>query len=178
MIVGAGDGPCLVLAIGARERSVDNPDWGGYPVDETARRHGRKCRGGDDRAGRGLCRPSGASRPRTRGLAAEAMTFAVAAEAYNRFMGRTGWARASAGRAGRRPPGARARRRLRPGALTTERVALLGPAEVAAVDPSESFVAAARERHPGVTVEQAAAEALPFADDEFDAALASSSSTS
>ena len=40
VIVGAGDGPCLVLAVGARERSVDNPDWGGYPVDETARRHG------------------------------------------------------------------------------------------------------------------------------------------
>jgi uncharacterized cupin superfamily protein len=40
VIVGAGDGPCLVLAIGARERSVDNPDWGGYPVNETARRHG------------------------------------------------------------------------------------------------------------------------------------------
>ena len=55
-----------------------------------------------------------------------------------------------------------------PGALTTELVRLLGPAEVAAVDPSESFVAAARERHPGVTVEQAAAEELPFADDEFD----------
>ena len=39
VIVGAGDGPCLVLAIGARERSVDNPDWGAYPVDETALRH-------------------------------------------------------------------------------------------------------------------------------------------
>jgi uncharacterized cupin superfamily protein len=40
VIVGAGDGPCLVLAIGARERSVDNPNWGGYTVDETALRHG------------------------------------------------------------------------------------------------------------------------------------------
>jgi uncharacterized cupin superfamily protein len=40
VIVGAGDGPCVVLAIGARERSVDNPDWGGYPVDATALRHG------------------------------------------------------------------------------------------------------------------------------------------
>ncbi len=38
-IVGAGDGPCLVLAVGARDRSV-GPDWGGYPVDETASRHG------------------------------------------------------------------------------------------------------------------------------------------
>ena len=40
VIVGAGDGPCAVLAVGARERSVDNPDWGGYPVDEVALRHG------------------------------------------------------------------------------------------------------------------------------------------
>ena len=40
VIVGAGDGLCVVLAVGARERSVDNPAWGGYPVDETALRHG------------------------------------------------------------------------------------------------------------------------------------------
>ena len=39
-IVGAGDGPSIVIAVGARDRSVDNPDWGGYTVDETARRHG------------------------------------------------------------------------------------------------------------------------------------------
>ena len=39
-IVGAGDGPCAVVCIGARERSVDSPDWGGYPVDEMAQRHG------------------------------------------------------------------------------------------------------------------------------------------
>jgi SAM-dependent methyltransferase len=43
---------------------------------------------------------------------------------------------------------------------------------VAAVDPSEPFVKAVRERHSGVTVERAAAEKLPFADDAFDAALA------
>ena len=39
-IVGAGDGQSIVIAVGARDRSVDNPDWGGYTVDETARRHG------------------------------------------------------------------------------------------------------------------------------------------
>jgi uncharacterized cupin superfamily protein len=39
-IVGAGDGPCVVVAVGARIDSVDNPDWGGYPVDEVALRHG------------------------------------------------------------------------------------------------------------------------------------------
>ena len=39
VIVGAGETPCLVLAIGARDRST-GPDWGGYTVDEAARRHG------------------------------------------------------------------------------------------------------------------------------------------
>ena len=39
VIVGAGDGQCLVLAVGARDRST-GPDWGGYPVDEAALRHG------------------------------------------------------------------------------------------------------------------------------------------
>ena len=39
VIVGAGDAPCLVLAVGARDRST-GPDWGGYPVDEAAQRHG------------------------------------------------------------------------------------------------------------------------------------------
>jgi uncharacterized cupin superfamily protein len=39
VIVGAGDVPCLVLAVGARARST-GPDWGGYPVDEAALRHG------------------------------------------------------------------------------------------------------------------------------------------
>jgi uncharacterized cupin superfamily protein len=39
VIVGAGDAPCLVLAVGARERST-GPDWGAYTVDEAALRHG------------------------------------------------------------------------------------------------------------------------------------------
>jgi len=38
-IVGAGDGPCVVLAVGARVRST-GPGWGGYTVDEVALRHG------------------------------------------------------------------------------------------------------------------------------------------
>jgi SAM-dependent methyltransferase len=59
-----------------------------------------------------------------------------------------------------------------PGALTVELVGRLGADAVSAVDPSESFVVAARERHPGVDVQQAAAEELPFADDAFGAALA------
>jgi SAM-dependent methyltransferase len=43
---------------------------------------------------------------------------------------------------------------------------------VSAVDPSEPFVAAARERNAGVDVRQASAEALPYDDGAFDAALA------
>ena len=39
VIVGAGDGPCLVVAIGARDRTL-GPDWGAYTVDEAALRHG------------------------------------------------------------------------------------------------------------------------------------------
>jgi ubiquinone/menaquinone biosynthesis C-methylase UbiE len=59
-----------------------------------------------------------------------------------------------------------------PGALTAELVRRLGPASVSAVDPSEPFVAAAQERHPGVSVQRAAAEELPFGDQAFDATLA------
>jgi uncharacterized cupin superfamily protein len=39
VILGAGAATCLVLATGARVLST-GPDWGGYPVDEVARRHG------------------------------------------------------------------------------------------------------------------------------------------
>jgi uncharacterized cupin superfamily protein len=37
-IVGAGEGNCLVLAVGARDNST-GPDWGAYTVDEAAIRH-------------------------------------------------------------------------------------------------------------------------------------------
>jgi SAM-dependent methyltransferase len=59
-----------------------------------------------------------------------------------------------------------------PGALTAELVKRLEPAAVAAVDPSEPFVTAARSRYPGVNVQRASAEQLPFPNDSFDAALA------
>lgn len=39
VIVGAGSKPSVVLAVGARIDST-GPEWGGYPVDETALRHG------------------------------------------------------------------------------------------------------------------------------------------
>lgn len=59
-----------------------------------------------------------------------------------------------------------------PGALTAELVAVLGAERVAAVDPSEPFVEACRQRLPGVRLAVAAAESLPFADGSFDHALA------
>jgi SAM-dependent methyltransferase len=102
------------------------------------------------------------------------MSFAVSASAYDLFMGRF-----SAPLAPQLADlaGVGAGQRVLdvgcgPGALTTELVRRLGADAVVAVDPSEGFVEAARERHPGVQVDQAAAEQLPFADDAFDAALA------
>lgn len=102
------------------------------------------------------------------------MSFEVAAEAYDRFMGRYS-VQLSAGLADLAGI-AVGQRALDvgcgPGALTGELVARLGAENVAAVDPSEPFVAAARERHPGVDVRLAPAEELPYPDDAFDAALA------
>lgn len=102
------------------------------------------------------------------------MSFDVAADAYDRFMGRY-----SAPLSPQLADLARVRAGQRvidvgcgPGALTSELVARLGADAVAAVDPSEPFVAAARARNPGVDVQVASAEELPFADDTFDSALA------
>ena len=102
------------------------------------------------------------------------MSFAAGADAYDRFMGRysvplasqfAGFSMIAIGQlvldVG-----------CGPGALTAELVRRLGPDAVSAVDPSEPFVAAARQRHPGVGVQRAAAEDLPFGDRAFDAALA------
>ena len=38
-IIGAGEGNCLCLAVGARDKSL-GPEWGAYTVDEAAIRHG------------------------------------------------------------------------------------------------------------------------------------------
>jgi SAM-dependent methyltransferase len=59
-----------------------------------------------------------------------------------------------------------------PGALTSELVGRLGANAVAGADPSEPFVQAARERHPGVEVALAGAEDLPFDDGAFDVTIA------
>ncbi len=100
------------------------------------------------------------------------MTFAVAAETYDRFMGR--YSRALAPRfldfAGV-DAGPALDVGCGPGSLTSELVARLGRSAVAAVDPSEPFVAACRARVPAADVRLAPAEALPFPDRTFQAAL-------
>lgn len=102
------------------------------------------------------------------------MTFNVAPEDYDRFMGRYGvpLGRALAGEAGVQ----QGMRALDVGAGTGKLTGVLreivGEENLAAVDPSDPFVAALRERFPGADVRQSAAEELPFEDAAFDAVLA------
>jgi SAM-dependent methyltransferase len=102
------------------------------------------------------------------------VSFDVAAEAYDGFMGR--YSRLLSAQLADLASVGSGQRVLDvgcgTGALTAELVQRLGPAAVTAVDPSESFVVATRDRHPGVDVRQAPAEQLPFPDDAFDAAMA------
>lgn len=101
--------------------------------------------------------------------------FAVAAEAYDRLMGRylptlgVAFADAAGIAAGQRALDVG----CGPGGLTTELVRRLGAESVAAIDPSATFVTACRERHPGVDVRQGVAEDLPWKADVFDATLGS-----
>jgi ubiquinone/menaquinone biosynthesis C-methylase UbiE len=98
------------------------------------------------------------------------MTFDVSADAYDRFMGRFSgplaarFAEVAQVRAGQRALDVG----CGPGGLTAQLVDRLGADNVAAVDPSASFVAAVRARLPGVDVRRAAAEDLPFPDGSFD----------
>jgi SAM-dependent methyltransferase len=100
--------------------------------------------------------------------------FTVAADAYDRFMGRYSvpLAPVFADFAGIATEQRVLDVGCGPGALTSELAKRVGPASVSAADPSEPFVAALRERHPDVDVRLAPAEALPFANDEFDATVA------
>lgn len=130
---------------------------------------------GVGRIGARLCAPSAADARSERTDAYTApVAFDVAAEAYDRFMGRYSrlLAPQMADLAGIEPGQTALDVGCGPGALTAELVSRLGADRVSAVDPSAPFVEAARSRHPGVTVVQAPAEELPFADGAFDAALA------
>ena len=103
------------------------------------------------------------------------MSFLVPAQAYGRFMGRYSEPLADqfVEVAGIRPGQRALDVGCGPGALTARLVAVLGPERVSAVDPSLPFVEAARERFPGTEVTVGSAESLEFADDAFDAAMAS-----
>jgi SAM-dependent methyltransferase len=102
------------------------------------------------------------------------VSFFAAADAYDRFMGR--YSVPLAPQLADLATIAAGQRALDvgcgPGALTGELVKRLRADFVSAVDPSESFVAAARDRHPGVDVRLGSAEHLPFADRAFDGTLA------
>ncbi len=110
--------------------------------------------------------------PPARRVPDPAMTFAVAAEAYDRYIGR--YSRALAPRflefAGV-TSGPVLEVGCGPGSLTAVLAARFGAVNVAAVDPSESFVAACRERVPGAEVRVGSGESLPFVDGAFEGAL-------
>jgi len=102
------------------------------------------------------------------------VTFDVPADAYARFMGRFSQPLGVvfADFAGIESGQSVVDVGCGPGALTTELVRRVGVTSVAAVDPSPPFVAALSARLPEADVRAGSAEALPFADDTYDAALA------
>jgi SAM-dependent methyltransferase len=102
------------------------------------------------------------------------VTFVVAGDAYDRFMGRY-----SRELAPRLIEFARIESGMSvldvgcgPGALAEQLAERVGSKFVSAADPSEPFVAACAQRVPGADVRQADAEKLPWRDGAFDAALA------
>jgi ubiquinone/menaquinone biosynthesis C-methylase UbiE len=101
------------------------------------------------------------------------MSFSVAGDKYDNFMGR--YSSELAPRfiefAGVEPGMSVVDVGCGPGALTERLVAVAGAENVAAADPSEPFVAAATERAPGADVRRAAAEELPWEDHSFGAAV-------
>jgi SAM-dependent methyltransferase len=96
-----------------------------------------------------------------------------AVDAYDRYVGRYGdaLARAQIEAADVHPGQTALDVGCGPGALTRALARVLGAENVAAVDPSEPFVRACRERVPGADVRVAAAETLPSFDRRFDIVL-------
>jgi len=99
--------------------------------------------------------------------------FQTPADAYDRYIGRyspalaAGLIDAAGVTAGQRALDVGAG----PGGLTRALAAVLGAGNVAAVEPSEPFAAACRERVPGADVRVGGAEELPFEDASFDVVL-------
>ena len=98
----------------------------------------------------------------------------AAVDAYDRHVGRYG---ADLAREMVRVTGVRAGQRALDvgcgtGALTVMLAEVLGAGNVAAIDPSERFVAACRDRAPGADLRVGIGEELPWSDAEFDAVLA------
>ncbi|MGI9019273.1 MAG: class I SAM-dependent methyltransferase [Solirubrobacterales bacterium] len=98
----------------------------------------------------------------------------AAVDAYDRHVGRYG---PELAREMVRVTGVRAGQRALDvgcgtGALTATLAKVLGAGNVAAIDPSEGFVAACRARLPAAEVRVGIAEELPWGDAEFDAVLA------
>ena len=102
------------------------------------------------------------------------MTFEASAEVYAKHVGRYGDQLAAevADAAGIAQPMSALDVGCGPGLLTAELARRLGPENVAAVDPSASFVQAAHAAVPGADVRQGAAEKLPQFGRPFDAVLA------
>jgi SAM-dependent methyltransferase len=103
-----------------------------------------------------------------------AATFRASTDMYGRFVGRYA---PSLSAALIQAVGIEAGSRLLdvgcgPGGLAQALAGVAGEENVSAVDPSEPFVEACRERLPGADIRVAAAEELPFPDDSFDGAFA------
>ena len=103
------------------------------------------------------------------------MSFTASAARYDRFMGRYTrslapvFADAAGVTSGMRVVDVG----CGPGGLTRELSERVGEENVAAIDPAPQFVAACQKRHPAADVKQGVAEALPWPDGAFDAALCS-----
>ena len=103
-----------------------------------------------------------------------AAMFDKAADLYERYIGRysPALARALIAQAGVKPEDRVLDVGCGPGALTGQLIPIVGEHNVIAADPSEQFVAGFKERYPGVTVQVAYAETMPFPTASVDVALA------
>jgi len=101
------------------------------------------------------------------------MSFAVSAEAYDRYMGRYSRQLAPlfADFAGLDPGWRVLDVGCGPGSLLSELAGRVGAEHVAGADPAAGFVSACVERVPGADVRLAPAEELPWSDGSFDAVL-------